>query len=158
MGFIVLQPVDCEASQRCVAALNATDMQEIDEIIKGCQLQPIWIGSRQCTDSETHLHSFTGEVAAGRWAIAANRKILWGKHFYWICDCNAVKEVLEYDGNIHQVRRWLQELLGYQFSVIHCPERMMKDVDALSRGRHLDEAKDDPVYAIQRSSLKNMQL
>ena len=53
--------------------------------------------------------------------------------FYWICDCSAMKEILNYDGQIHVVRRWAQELLGYHFAVIHRPARMCADVDALSR-------------------------
>ena len=56
----------------------------------------------------------------------------YGKFFYWICDCIAVKEILEYTGSIHQLRRWSQELLGYEFAIIHRAARMMKDVDGLS--------------------------
>jgi hypothetical protein len=40
---------------------------------------------------------------------------------------------LEYDSQIHVIRRWAQELLGYHFAVIRRPARMMQDVDALSR-------------------------
>ena len=50
-----------------------------------------------------------------------------------MCDCNAVKEILEYEGNISQICRWAQELLGYQFTVVHRTYKMMMDVDALSR-------------------------
>ena len=31
------------------------------------------------------------------------------------------------------VQCWAQELLGYNFSVVHRPNRMIGDVDALSR-------------------------
>ena len=62
-----------------------------------------------------------------------NRKFLWGCHFYWLCDCSAIKEVLEYDGSISMICRWAQELLGYQFTVVHRCNRMMADVDALTR-------------------------
>ena len=58
---------------------------------------------------------------------------MWGSEFYWLCDCSGVKEILEYDGPIHQVRRWAQELLGYSFHVVHRPARMMADVDAFTR-------------------------
>ena len=56
--------------------------------------------------------------------------------FYWICDCIAMKEILEYTGSIHQLCRWSQELMGYEFAIIHHAARMMKDVDDLSR--HID--------------------
>ena len=56
-----------------------------------------------------------------------------GETFYWICDCITVKEILKYTGSIHQLRRWSQELLGYEFAIIHRAVSMMKDVDGLSR-------------------------
>ena len=59
-----------------------------------------------------------------------------GGIFYWIYDCIAVKEILEYTGSIHQLRRWSQELLGYEFAIIHRAASMMKDVDGLCR--HID--------------------
>jgi hypothetical protein len=71
--------------------------------------------------------------ACGGWGISKNKKYLWGTMFYWLCDCSAMKEILSYDGQIHVVRRWAQELLGYHFAVIHRPAPMMQDVDALGR-------------------------
>lgn len=50
-----------------------------------------------------------------------------------MCDCTAVKEILEYDGTISQIYHWSQELLGYQFTVVHRSYKMMMDVDTLSR-------------------------
>ena len=38
----------------------------------------------------------------------------------------------EYTGGIHQLRRWSQELFVYDFSIIHRPATMTKDVDSLS--------------------------
>ena len=54
-----------------------------------------------------------------------------GGEFYWICDCIAVKEILEYNGSIHQLRRWSHELLGYEFAIIYRASSMMKDADIL---------------------------
>ena len=80
-----------------------------------------------------NFHSFTGEDACGRWAITQNRKYLWDCHFYWLCNCSAIKEILEYDGCIPMICRWDQELLGHQFNVSHRNKRMMADADALTR-------------------------
>ena len=44
-----------------------------------------------------------------------------------------MSEVLEYDGDIAMVSRWAQELLGYHFSVLQRPYRMMIDVDSFTR-------------------------
>lgn len=136
MGFILMQPA--AAAQEAIRLLTTGDCT-FDLLMSGGRLQPVRFGSRLCTERERHYHSFTGEVNAGRYAIAQLRQYLWGSHFYWVCDCSAVKEILECDGPIHQLRRWSQELMGYDFTVVHCPARLMRDVDALSRGRHLDK-------------------
>ena len=41
-------------------------------------------------------------------------------------------EILEYTGNLHQIRQWSQGLLGYHFNILLYSTRMMQDVDALS--------------------------
>ena len=69
----------------------------------------------------------------GRWAISKNKKYLWGTYFYWVRDCKAISEVLEYNGDIAMMSSWAQELLDYHFSVLHCPSRMMIDVGSLTR-------------------------
>ena len=58
---------------------------------------------------------------------------LWDIHFGWICDCSAVKEVLDYKGTTPMVFFWAQELLGYHFTIIHRSNKMMVNVDALTR-------------------------
>ena len=133
MGFIIMQPADDDESKTALKTLTSKGICTFDLSMNGARLKPVRFGSRSCTDTEKNFHSFVGEAAAGRWAIAQNRNYLWGTHFYWICDCSAMKEVLDYQGSIAMVQRWSQELLGYHFTVVHRPARMMKDVDALSR-------------------------
>ena len=50
-----------------------------------------------------------------------------------MCDCTAVKEILEYFGPVYQLRHWSQELMGHEYAFIHRPAKMMKDFDTLSR-------------------------
>ena len=133
MGWILMQPASDEISQKAVQTLIETGECLFDKTKSGARLQPIAFGSRACTERERHFHSFVGEAASGRWAISQNRHFLWGAHFYWICDCKSIKEILEYSGSIPMVMRWAQELLGYHFSVIHRPASMMEDVDSLTR-------------------------
>ena len=133
MGWILMQPADDEESVRATTHLQETGECLFDLHKNGARLRPISYGSRSCTDMERKLHSFLGEVASGRWAISQNRRFLWGTFFYWSCDCSAVKEVLEYDGSISYVCRWSQELLGYHFACVHRNNRMMADVDSLTR-------------------------
>ena len=82
---------------------------------------------------ERKYYSFVGEAASGRWVISKDRHYFWGYNFLWMYDYATVKEILEYEGNIPQICRWAQELLGYQFIIIHISYKTMIDVDALSR-------------------------
>ena len=49
-----------------------------------------------------------------------------------MCDYVSVKEILDYDGNISMVCRWVQELLVYYFTVLLQSKYTMKDVDTLT--------------------------
>ena len=46
-------------------------------------------------------------------------------------ECSFIKEVFGYNGSIHQLKRWYQELLVYECVCIHRPSKMMKDVDGV---------------------------
>ena len=133
MGYILMQPANDKASIEATVLLLKTGECLFDTTKSGARLQPILFGSRCCTGLERQYHSFVGEAACGRWAISKNRRYLWGTHFYWLCDCKPMSEVLEYDGEIAMVSRWAQELLGYHFSILHRPARIMLDVDSLTR-------------------------
>ena len=133
MGWILMQPADDADSVAAARCLKETGNCLFDISLGGARLKPVAFGSRGCNDNEQNFHSFTGESACGRWAITQNKKYLWGCHFYWLCDCCTIKEILEYSGSIPMICRWAQELLGYQFSVIHRNKRVMIDVDALTR-------------------------
>lgn len=133
MGYVLMQPDTSSLADTIINHWDDIAAGQLETSLNGARLRPIVFGSRRCTTKECHFHSFAGEAACGRWAIGQLRKYLWGTHFYWMTDCIALKEFLEYDGPIHQVKRWAQELLGYYFTILHRPERMMRDVDALSR-------------------------
>jgi len=129
MAWILMQPDDSPASIAATHLLKEKGTNQFDATMDG----PVRFGSRACLDKEKWFHSFVGEGACGRWGITQNGKVLWGTHFYWLCDCAAVKEILEYDGPITMIKRWAQELLGYHFTVVHRLQRMMWDVDSLNR-------------------------
>lgn len=133
MSYVLMQPADDPASKAALRILEAGGPNMFDELMTGARLRPVRFGSRRCSDREHHFHSFVGEAVAGRWAIGQCRRYLWGGHFYWLCDCNSLKELLDYTGDIHQICRIAQELLGYFFTFVHRPARMMRDVDGLNR-------------------------
>jgi hypothetical protein len=103
-GSILMQPDDSPASIAATTRLLEDGICDFDVTMGGARLRPIRFDSRKCTEQERHFHSFVGETACGRWAISKHKKFLWGTFFYWLCDCSAVKEVLEYEGPIHVIR------------------------------------------------------
>lgn len=133
MAWIIMQPDNSDESASATKIMLNEGICNFDLTLDGARLQPIAFGSRSCTSTESHFHSFVGEVCSGRWGFAKNRRYLWGNKFWWMCDCKAVKEVLNYNGTIHMISRWAQELLGYDFEVVHRSAHMMKDVDSLTR-------------------------
>ena len=136
MGYILMQPDDSSDSIAAVKNLVDTGECLFDLSLDGPRLRPVLFGSRSNLPYESDYHSFVGEITCGRWSITTCRKYLWGNQLYWLCDCIAVKEVLEYNGSIHQLKCWSQELLAYAFVCTHRPNRMMKDVDGICR--HID--------------------
>ena len=118
-----MQPGDSPASLKAINHLTATGECLFDISLDGPRLHPILFSYRANMTYERNYHSFVGEVACGWWSIAACRKYLWDSLFYWICDCSSIKEVLEYDGSIHQLKRWTQELMAYKFVCFHRPNK-----------------------------------
>ena len=100
-----MQPDDSKKSCTATASLAKDQDCDFDTTLKGARLQQIKFQSCQYLEQEQHYHSFVGEVATGQWAIGIFQKYLVGQHFFWLFDCSAMKEILEYTGNIHQVRQ-----------------------------------------------------
>ena len=128
-----MQPDNSPESRLELQHLSKTGECRFDLMMKGARLCSVAFGFRSNKTLEEYHHSFVGEIACGRWRIAQNKRYLWGTYFYWICDCNSMKEILEYTGIIHQLRRWSQEIFAYDFSIVHRPAKMMKNVYACSR-------------------------
>ena len=103
MGYILLQPDDSIQSKAASLKLATTGECDFDLTLKGPRLRPVCFNSRANRDYEKNYHSFVGETACGRWAIARLKRYLWGTRFYWLCDCMAIKEILEYIGGSHQL-------------------------------------------------------
>ena len=62
------------------------------------------------------------------------RFYLFGKEFTWICDCSSLSQFFESaELPTHQAQRWKLFMLRFDFTIVHRPDRMMRDVDMLSR-------------------------
>jgi hypothetical protein len=133
MGFILMQPDCSEESLAAIAKLVAGEDNEFDASMTGARLGPVLFGSRKCGDRETHYHSMVGEAACGQWAFGKLKKYLYGTHFWWICDYDGMRILFGYDGPIKQLRRWGQEMLGYNCTLLHRSHKLMRDVDAINR-------------------------
>ena len=75
---------------------------------------------------------FIRELDYRRWSIVKNKNYSGGSFFYWVCDFSYVKEVLDYDSSINTIKLWAQDIIGYQFLIIHHSHKIVKDVDALN--------------------------
>ena len=103
IGWKLIQPTDDVKSTEAPKDLLKSGECTFDFSKNSARLRPVRFGSRARTDFEHKYHSFVGEAASGRWAISQNRHYLWGNNFWWMCDYAAVKEILEYEGNISQI-------------------------------------------------------
>ena len=133
MNYILMQPDNSQESLKVLGHLTATGKCIFELSLASPRLCPIAFSSRSNLPYEVHYHFFVGDIACGHWGIARNCRYLWRKIFYRICDCNTIKEILEYTGSIYQLCRWSQELFAYDFSIIRRPAKMMKDIDTCSR-------------------------
>ena len=133
MDWILMQPTDDNGFITATKLLLETGECLFDLTQGGAHLRLTGFWSRSCLLQESKYHSFVGEAACGRWDIGQNRKYLMGSHSWWLCDCKAVKEILEYDCPIAMMCRWAQKLLGYHFSCLHRGAHVMVDVDGLTR-------------------------
>ena len=97
----------------------------------GAQSRPLSFEYSSCTYFESKYHQFVGEKSCGRWEIGQNRHFLWGQHFWWLCDCASIKEILEHKFSIPMTCRWDQELRGNHFSIVHQSNKMTTDGNAL---------------------------
>ena len=100
MGWILMKPDDDKEFIAATKLLLETGECLFNLTQGGAHLRLTGFWSRSCLLQESKYHSFVGEAACGRWDIGQNRKYLMGSHSWWLCDCKAVKEILEYDGPI----------------------------------------------------------
>jgi hypothetical protein len=152
MGCILMQPDGSKESLAAISKLVAGEDNEFDAEMTGARLRPVLFGSRKCDDRETHYHSMVGEAACGRWAFGKLKKYLYGAHFWWICDCDGMQILFGYDSPIKQLRRWGQEMLGYNCTLLHRSHQLMRDVDAINRRYEPGLIK---TYMIKEAALHN---
>ena len=76
-----MQPDDSSDSLATIKYLAATGECLFDVSLNNPRLRPVLFGSHANIPYECDHHFFVGEVACGRWSIAACRRYLWGVIF-----------------------------------------------------------------------------
>ena len=105
MGYIIMQSDHSPKYLVAITHLESTSEFIFDFTPSGPRLIPDLFNSRINLNHETHYYSFVGKIACGRWSISQLRKYLWGTLFYWLYGCNIIKEIIEYNCSIHQLKR-----------------------------------------------------
>jgi len=85
MSFILMQPENKNESRAATRKLLEEGICNFDLVMQSPRLQTFAYGYRACTETEKHYHSFVGESAALRWAIAKNKDYLWGQKNFTAC-------------------------------------------------------------------------
>jgi hypothetical protein len=107
---------------------------ELDKIMSGLRLRLIKTIARACKGSEKYEHSSKGEPRAGTWAFLKWKRFLWYSEFTWITDCSCLEQFFDMDiMPTHMLQRWRTDLLRFNFTIVHRPERMLCECDLLSR-------------------------
>ena len=102
-----MQPNDSPESISTTKLLQEKGISLFDLTSSNTRFRSLAFNSRANKSYEKHRHYFVGEVGCGRWGIIAACRYLSSKLFYWMYDCSALIEILEYQGNIHQLQRWV---------------------------------------------------
>ena len=132
-GGVLLQADLTEGAEASMLREMWTGECEFDKKIEGLRLRPIYFISQYRTEPSSR-HSFVGEAATGRWAMLKFKKFLLGREFTWITDCSGLRKFFEteYEAT-HTIQRWKLELLRFDFTIVHRPEKMLTECNMLSR-------------------------
>lgn len=136
MAAVLLQadPTDGEAEAHEKQETEHKEQCKFVKHMHQLRLRPIAFASRKCTAAESNLHSYTGEAATGEWAVEKYKRLLFGKEFTWMTDCNGLRQFFDgEDVPTHMYQRMRQRLLRFIFTIVHMPARFMTKCDVLTR-------------------------
>jgi hypothetical protein len=132
---VLLQP-DVNLDGATAAMINEQQggQCEFDITTNGLRLRPLAFLSRRADKSQHHWHSYVGEAATGVWAMEKWRNYLVGSQFTWLTDCSGLEQFFESSEiTSHMIQHWRLQLLRYDMTICPRPERMLREVDALTR-------------------------
>ena len=94
---------------------------------------------RKTTDPEKRYPSYKGELSAIMYGIRKFAPILSFRKFRINTDSSALKQLKSLKHNTGMLARWIEELAGYDFEVVHRPGKENLNADALSRRENMPE-------------------
>lgn len=133
LGFALCQPGNTKLELAAMQDEDNGGQCQFDALKSGLRLHPVAFGARKTRGNECYFHSHPGESLAASWSMTKNRHFLWGRPFTLVTDCRALLWIMSYDGHNHAVRRLQLEMLGYWFTVVNRPGRMLEDANYFSR-------------------------
>ncbi len=109
---------------------------DFNKKLSGLRLRPCHIVARTCKGHEREWYSATGELAVGHYAMCHSQLqvYLWLKEFTWLTDCSG--NIRNKDSRYppkHVEARWAMEMMQFDYTIVHRPERMMYECNLLSR-------------------------
>ena len=99
----------------------------------------ICAAGRKTTSPESRYSSWKGELSAVVFGLRKFESILRYKPFEVITDSSALKHLDTLRQNKGMIARWLEEIAGFQFTVIHRAGKRNLNADGMSRSSHLPE-------------------
>ena len=101
--------------------------------VKSDQEKPIWYASRALSSHESKYHARELECLAVKWALRRFRYIIEGCRVIVITDHESLIWLMRQDVPQGRLARWVLELQGTDFSVLHRSGATNCNADALSR-------------------------
>jgi hypothetical protein len=134
MGATLCQAETTEEAEASMLAEIAGGKCELDKTVGGLRLRVIEMISRTCKGVEQDYHSAMGEFATGRWAYYKWKQYLWYSASKWITDCSGNSKYGAADlMPTHQQQRWKMDMMRFDITFCHRPERMLSECNLLTR-------------------------
>ena len=106
---------------------------------KGDIEKPIWFASRALSSLESKYHARELECLAIKWALKKFRPIIEGCKVIVFTDHESLVWLMRQDVPQGRLARWVLELQGTDFSVVHRSGTSNRNADALSRAVHIQK-------------------
>ncbi len=128
-GYVVCQSDDDKTSLALASQIMSGNGFHFLTKKDGGALYPVAFGSRRARGNEEFPHSYLGEGFCRDWAIHKVHHMCYGRWFFWVTDCYAVKFILSYDGANQAILCLQMGLMGWEIDILHHTNNDLADTD-----------------------------